>query len=159
MLIQENRYYIDGADLWTHYGVGVESGSDDFLKMPKRKDSITHDWMDEHGLDVDTSRVFLKDKEIDLKCHIIANSESDFWEKYNRLLTALTLPGERRMSVTELGRDFFVIYKECTNFTRFTRIKGTSKVACKFVLKLQQTLPAMTEQTFIIDEANRFIIT
>lgn len=158
-MTQENRYYIDGADLWLYYKVGVESGSDDFLKMPKRKESITHNWQDENGLDVDLSRVFLEAKEIELKCHIIADSEADFWENYNRLLTTLTKPGVRRLSVTELGRDFFVYYKECNIYTRFTRLLQSNKVACKFSLKLIEKLPSLTQQTFIVDEANRFIIT
>lgn len=159
METQTNRYYLDGADLWLYYKVGVESGSDDLLKMPKRKESITHNWLDENGIDVDLSRVFVEAKDIELKCHIIADSEADFWENYNRLQTTLKKPGLRRLTITEFGRDFFVYYKECNIYTRFTRIKSVNKVACKFSLKLTETVPQLTEQTFIVDESTQFIIT
>lgn len=159
MTTQENRYYLDGADMWLYYSLGVESGSDDFLKMPKRKESITHDWLDENGIDIDTSRVFLEAKEIELKCHILAANEADFWEKYNRLLTAFSKPGVRRLTIVEFGRDFYVIYKECNIYTRFTRLLQSKLVACKFGIKLLEQTPALTEQTFIVDELNRFIVT
>lgn len=158
-MTQENRYFLDGADLWLYYKVGIESGSDDFLKMPKRKDSIMHNWQDENGIDVDLSRVFLEPKEIELKCHIIADSEADFWDNYNRLLTKLTQPGVRRLTIAEFGRDFYVYYKECNIYTRFTRLLQSQKVACKFNLKITEKNPAMTTQTFIVDEENRFLIT
>ncbi len=55
-----NRYYIDGIDLWTTFRIGVEKGSDDFLKIPQRKESTTHDWQDEDGIDIDLTRNFYK---------------------------------------------------------------------------------------------------
>lgn len=159
MLTQENRYFIDGADLWTNFKVGIESGSDDFLKMPKRKSSIQHDWSDENGLDVDLSRAFFEAKNIELKCHIIADNEADFWSNYNKFLGVLAKPGNRRLTVTELGRDFYVYYTECSIYTRFTRLLQSNKVACKFNLKLVEPIPDLTVQTFLVDEANKFIIT
>lgn len=161
MDIQSNRYYIDSMDLWVHFKVGVESGSDDFLKMPKRKESITRNWQDENGIEVDTSRPFFEAKEIELKCHIIADNEQDFWENYYRFLNILKKPGYRRISVIELQRNFYVIYKDCTVYKRFTRLLSINKVACKFVLKLQEGLIAtgMELDTYIVDEQNRFIVT
>ncbi len=159
METQANRYYLDGADMWLTYGLGVESGSDDFLKLPKRKESITRNWLDENGIDVDTSRVFLEAKEIELQCHIIAANEADFWQKYNRLLAVLSLPGQRRMTVAEFGQDFFLIYQSCSVYKRFTRLKQASVVACKLTLKFLEMFPVNNPQLYIVDEENRFIVT
>lgn len=159
-MIQSNRYYIDGADMWETYRVGVESGSDDFLKMPRRKESISHDWKDENGLDVDLTRVFLEAKTIELKCHILAESEAQFWLYYEAFLYKLTRPGLRRITVTELGKDFYVYYDDCTIYQRFTRIRGSNLVACKFNLKLIEKLPTSgTAPTFLVSQNDLFIIT
>lgn len=155
---QRGRYFIDGADLWTYYGVGVESGSDDFLKMPKPKERTTHDWTDENGIDVDLSRTFVEPKEAELKCHLIANDENDFWIKYQRLLATLLQPGLRRLSITELNRDFYVFYKEMAQYQRFTRLQHTNLVACKFGIKFIEKSPDLTGQTFLINETNQFLI-
>lgn len=160
-LTQENRYFLDGIDLWLGYRVGVESGSDDFLRMPKKKEGIQHDWQDENGLDVDLSRIFLEAKEVELKCHILAPTEADFWISYDALLATLTKPGVRRLTITEFGRDFYVFYKSCEIYTRFTRLLDSNLVACKFTLKLMEKNPTASAlpPSFLVDEAGRFIIT
>lgn len=152
------RYYIDSADMWLNFGIGVESGSDDFLKLPKTKDRTTHNWSDENGLDMDVTRTFFEAKEIELKVHLIADNDADFWSKYNKFLTVLAKPGTRRLTVTELNRDFFIVYKECTFFTRYTRLLEANKVATKFTIKLLELVPNLDEQVFIVDEENKFLI-
>lgn len=159
MEMQNGRYYMDGADLWVHFNIGVESGSDDFLKMPKRKDTISHNWLDENGLDVDLSRTFLEAKQIELKCHLLADNEAQFWDCYNRFMAALTKPGIRRITVAEFDRDFYCFYNECNIYTRFTRLKTVNKIACKFSVKLTERVPYMSTATFVIDDAGRFLIT
>lgn len=59
----KNSYFLDGYSLFQYFGVGVQSGSSDLLKFPDRKDSTTHDWQDENGIDIDLSRVFMASRE------------------------------------------------------------------------------------------------
>jgi hypothetical protein len=157
-------YYIDGKDLWTIFGVFVEAGSDDLLKYPAKKDSIEHDWMDADGIDVDLTRVYLSEREINLKMAIYATSEDDFWNKYNGFIAQMTQPELRRLQIKEFGmRSFFVYYKECTNYTRLTRVLDgtTTFIACKFNLKLVEPMPKPddTGDQFLVDEDGRFIVT
>lgn len=156
------KYYIDGKDLWTTFGIFVESGSDTFLQFPKRKESITHDWLDSNGLDVDTSRVFFEARTPELKFSIIAANEADFWNFYTGWLAEWAKPGTRRITISEFEKDFYVIYQECSSFTRFTRIKdGYDRfVACKFTIRLMEPDPNINKsQVFLVDEAGRYIIT
>ena len=155
-----NSYYLDGLSLFDYFGVGVESGSSDLLKPPDRKDSISHDWMDENGIDIDLSRVFLQSREATFQMFIIANDEADFWNKYNAFISYLQKPGTRRLTISEFSKDFFVFYKSCKTFDRFTRIKDSGKVACKFTLVLIEKDPTAAQApTFLIEETGRFIIT
>lgn len=154
-------YFIDGKDLWTIFGMFVEDGTDDFLKYPAKKESITHDWRDSNGLDVDTSRPFFTERQITLRIGMVVESENDFWLKYNAFLNQMMLPGLRRFEPTELGfRSFYCFYKECTSFTRFTRLKGTTKIGIKFTLSIVESEPSLENDTvFIVDEDGRFIVT
>jgi hypothetical protein len=156
-------YFIDGKDIWTAYNIFVESGSDDFLQYPAKKESITHDWMDSNGIDVDLSRVFLEPREITLRCAIIVTSSDQFWQKYTGFIADLTQPGTRRIEVAEFGsRSFNVHYKSCNDFTRLTRVKEgtTTKIACKFTLVLVEPVPVLDNgNIFIVDEDGRFLVT
>ena len=154
------RHFLDGMDLWPTFGIFVESGSDDFLKFPDRKDSITHDWMDANGQDVDLSRNFYKDQDITLKLAIVAANEDDFWLKRNAFFAQWAQPGTHRFSVGEFRQTFNVFYKSCTSFSRFTRILNATKIMCKFAIVV--TLPAPTfdnNDVFLVDEDGRFLVT
>lgn len=153
-------YYIDGYSLYATFGVVVTTGSSDLLQFAERKESTTHDWLDENGIDVDLSRVFLKSREATFQMWIIADSEADFWNKYNGFLSFLTKPGLRRLTITEHSKEYYVYYKKSAVFQRFTRIKDVDKIACKFSLTLIEKDPTTNAVSeFIVSEGNRFIIT
>jgi len=157
------QYYIDGADLYMIYGVTISAGSDDLLKYPKRKESITHDWLDENGVDVDLSRVFLESREVTLQCNFIVRSKAEFWPKYSAFIAMLIKPGLRRLELSEFGKSYYVYYKECSSFTRFSRIASgpaTGKIACKFTITLVEKNPTIdASNVYIITDDNRFMIT
>lgn len=160
MDIRKGRYFIDSIDAWEAFGVIISKGLDEFLRIPERKDSITHDWMDRDGIDVDTSNTYFKERDISLQVALIANSESDFWNKYEKLVNQLRKPGTRRIEVTELARSFYVFYKACASFGLLTRITGTAQVACKFTLVFTEQEPNINNtNVFIITEENQFLIT
>lgn len=158
------RYYIDGMDLWTVFSIIVEDGSSGFLQYAPKKESITHDWQDSHGLDVDLSQYFFEARDIPLRCAILADGEEDFWTKYQAFIQLLMQPGTRRITVGEFGeRSFNVFYRECNGWDRFTRIKDKlvgERVACKFTIIFTENEPAVNnDHVFIIDEDGRFLIT
>lgn len=149
-------------DLWSVFGIGVMSGSDDFLKYPAKKDSITHDWSDADGLDVDTSAVFFKERDITLKFFMIAANEDVFWTNYNAFIAQWQKPGLHRIQLAEFGlRSFFVIYKDTPSAQRHTRLKqNTNKIIASFSIRMTEVEPTVNQRdVFIIDEDGRFIVT
>ncbi len=155
------QYYLNGKDLWVLFGVAIKrNGTEDFLKYPDAKETIEHDWMDSNGLDVDLSRVFLKSKDITIPFFLAANSEDDWWKKYNAFFAEWTIPGPKRFEVTEFSRSFFVKYNSCSALTRFTRIKQTNKVFVEFTISITDIEPRLDNtHTFLVDDDDRFIIT
>lgn len=156
-----NQYLLDGIDLWTNFGITIEKGGlDDLLKIPKRKASIEHDWMDEDGLDIDLSRTFFEAKDSVLKCIIIAGTEADFWLHYNQFVSLLRKPGTRRFSVNVFGLDYYIYYKDCTIYQKLTPFKQTGKLICKFSITVSESVPGFQDTpTYLVDESNNFIIT
>ena len=160
MVNPSGRHFIDGVDLWTNYGMIVESGSDDFLKFPARKDSITHDWQDANGQDVDLSRVFFEDRDITLQMAIIVQDKATFWANWKAFMAMWAQPGTRRLTIAEFEQSFFVFYKSCSAFTRFTRILEVDKIACKFTIVVNEPAPTFDNtDVFIVDEDGRFLVT
>jgi hypothetical protein len=161
MIGLSGAYLIDGIDLWDNFGITLAKGSlDDFLKLPKRKESIQHNWMDEDGLDVDLSRNFYEAREINLRCYIIADTEALFWIHYNQFLSLLKKPGLRRFNVIVFGLNYYVFYKDCTIYDKLTPFKQTGKLFCSFNLQLVESVPGLNDtETFLVDTDDRFIIT
>ena len=162
MDIRKGRYFINGIDLWDAFGIFIQKGSDDFLKLPERKDSITHDWMDTNGIDIDLSTPFFKEKSIALDCAMIAADATDFWTKYQQFVSLISQPGLLRFEPTHLGRFFFVYYKNCSTYQKLTKLNsgGVIYVATKFTINIVEANPDTNNQNvYIIDEAGRFLIT
>lgn len=164
MSLPAGKYFIDGKDFWTIFSIIVESGSSDFLKYPSRKESITRDWSDADGIDVDLSAVFFNARDIALRCAIIADNEADFWLKYEAFIVQWKQPGVHRIELSEFGmRSFYCFYKDTSFFERFTRIlddNGQLKVACKFTLNITEGEPRLNNSNvFIITQDGRFLIT
>jgi hypothetical protein len=156
----KQSYFLDGFSLYTYFGVGVQDGSSDLLKFPDRKDSTTHDWQDENGIDIDLSRVFLASREATFNMWLLADDENDFWTKYNLFLSYLTKPGLRRLTISEFNRDYYVFYKKMVTLSRLTRVKDVNKVALKFsVTFIEQDPTTNAQPIYLTDEFSRFIIT
>jgi hypothetical protein len=164
MMDLSGRYWIDGMDIWTAFGLFVESGSDGFLNYPTRKDGISHDWLDSNGIDVDTSLNFLGPRDITLNFALLCSSESDYWVKYENFISRMIQPGMRRIQLAQfVGRSYQVYYKSCQNYHRFTKIIDADdlhKIASKFSVTFTETNPAPnSSDTFIVTEEGHFLIT
>jgi hypothetical protein len=159
MAYPTGQYYIDAIDLYNTYGVTIKAGSNDLLRFPKRKDSISHNWPDQNGIDIDLKRVFFEPREVVLECVMYTNGEQDFTNKYMAFLSHLARPGTRRIEISEVGKSFHVYYKDCTNFVRHTRIKTVTKVVCEFSLVLVEVSPEIdASNVYLITDDNLFLI-
>lgn len=161
MHIAQGKYFIDGIDLWTNFRIIVRKGSNDaFLKQPKKKDSLTHDWQDTNGLDVDLSKIFFEKREITLKLAMVSETETEFWRQHIAFFSMLSQPGLRRLTVKELDYDYFVYYSDCTSFDKIRSLRSTGKNMFLFSLILIEPNPTIVSDiTYLAVEDGRFIVT
>lgn len=131
-----SNYKLDGLNLYDAFGFSVAAGSDDFLKLPTRKDPPSYKWP-EDKTEYDLSDPAFFFTEATLEGILEASSESDFWSKYNSLRDLLTAPGERVIEVEELSQSYKVFYKNNPLTNRLTPIKGATVIVVKMSLKFE----------------------
>jgi hypothetical protein len=135
---------IDTIDIWTTYGAFLLPGSYNGLLQPsKRKASLSNNWPEENGLEIDLATAKYEAKEVDLSFILSASNETEWWTRYNAFFTLLKASGERSLYVTELNQTFLVYYIEVSNYEQLTRIKVVNKVVARFTVKFGIANPAV----------------
>lgn len=154
----QGNYYIDGKDLYTTFGVVIKRAPDELLRFPKRKQSITHDWGDANGVDVDLTKPFFESRDISLDCIFISTTKAEFWGNHDAFMNEWRKPGTRRLRVEAFERDFYVFYKDCSNFDRFTKIKD-GKIICEFTIVVTEMQPQFASETSrLVDQEGNYLI-
>ena len=134
---------IDTIDIWTTYGAFLLQGSyDGLMRPPKRKASLSNNWPEQNGLEIDLAAPKYESKEADLSFILSASGEAEWWTRYDAFFTLLKLPGERSLFVKELDKTFLVYYIEVASYEQLTTIKSVSKVVARFTVKFGIANPA-----------------
>ncbi|MDO6388991.1 hypothetical protein Q4E40_02545 [Pontibacter sp. BT731] len=132
-----SRWFLNGVDTFLAYGFAVMEGQAAFLSFPKRKDSLSHSWAEENGVEIDLGLPRFEAKEVRLKCVFIAPDEQAYWANRNAFFAALAAPGWQQWQIADHGKTYSVYYKESNNFRLVTkRLKTEQEVVCTFELVL-----------------------
>lgn len=135
------RHYLNGVDVYEAYGLVVSGGSASFLAMPKRKATLSFDWPDESGTEHDLDTVVFEEKQVSLRCAIVANSPADFWAKRKAFYAALCLPGWHRWTVADHDRGYQVFFQAEGNASKPAKsLKAPGKTIATFDLTLTQNV-------------------
>jgi hypothetical protein len=157
-------WYLDGMDVWTNFAIGIKEGTAGFLQHPERKESITHNWPDQNGLDIDLSKIFFKERDIILQCWLFTETETEFWTKRNAFIQQLSKPGLRRFTVTAHGgRSYYVVYKSCSAYrqipSKTLRNVPDNMIVHEFNITLTEPSPQIdATDIFIAADAGEFLI-
>lgn len=121
MLGPSGYWYLDGMDVWNNFAVAIGEGLAKFIPLTKRKESITNNWPDQNGIDVDVSKHYFSERTVTLTCWLVC-TESEFWAKQQAFIQQLSKPGLRRLTVTAHGgRSYYVLFQEVGSYTQ---VKG-----------------------------------
>lgn len=150
---------LNGHDLKGLYGLVISNGTVQFLQYPARKTSVSHDWPEETGIDIDLDNPQFSAREFTLTCALIADNPVDFMNQYNGLFTELSGLDTHAIYLEEIGQTYYVYYKSQANLTKLTKINNTTKVGVKFDLIFGETDPANNMvAVFLVDDNANFII-
>jgi hypothetical protein len=127
---------IDTIDIWTQFGAFLLKGSyNGLMQPPRRKVSLSNNWPEQNGLEIDLAAPKYEAKEADLSFILSAYSEAEWWTRYNAFFTLLKLGGERSLFVAALNKTFAVHYKEVSSYEQLTKVTGTNQVIARYTVK------------------------
>lgn len=134
---------INGLDIFSTYGISFRQGTyAELLKAAKRKKGYEWDYNDQNGIETDPDEVPVYERQVyNLPIFIEADSELQFYSRYNAFKSFLYNSKEFNLDMLEMGRRFKVRYSDMTSFEKLTIIKGANKVGCYFTLLLTDDYP------------------
>lgn len=154
--LQESRYRIDDIPV-SAYGVVIDISRSALLKSPAAKLNMNRTVSTEDGQIYDADHLVFQKKETTFKCHFKAVSMDAFWGCYDTFFGNLIQPGERRLYVEEIGREFPCYYK---NSTGFRILSFNCPVIVEFSLTLVFTVFRFYETDyFLATESGDWIVT
>lgn len=137
------EYYIDGVN-FKDYGVYV-SASDGLVGRLARKEALTVDYDNYHGVVRDRKRKRFKEREITLQCFIEASSRSAFVEWQSRFFALFDGDGTHRLTVEYDGKAKPLVYEvDLLDEAAVDKKWGTYNnelMVGKFTLKLTEDEP------------------
>lgn len=116
------NYYLNGVDI-REYGFHVSAGKG-LLSVPEAKAPNTHSYDNEHGMTVDVSRMYLKERTITLNCFSDKLGMSDFLTKITTLTATMAEAGMMELQV-DVGANKRLVYE--------VYYKGKSDVEIKYI--------------------------
>ncbi len=139
------RYFLDNKDLYTQYGVFIKksSGLLDFLKMKK---NYSYSWPDEHGDDIDLSKLYFESKKISLECYLEAPNQSTFTTRLQNFFAALTSANLHTLKAYGIAKVFMVYLEDASEVVRLSKWSN-NKMMAQFTLKLVCPVPVSRQFT------------
>jgi hypothetical protein len=125
-------YAIDSAP-FTDYNVLILEGTDEEItKEPPVKENLKVDISIENGVTYDPKNVTWDAKDVNIKCLMLATSNTQFGRNLNALLYQLIQPD---LHVFGFGNEDYDFYYKSMRVDRFTTYKGNG-IWCEFTLVL-----------------------
>lgn len=110
---QLGDYLLDGID-FANYGIRMLRGTmDSVMQRSDVKENLKRDISTKSGVVYDGEKVTYKSRTAKLRCLMRAANSQEFWRNRNALVYDLSKPGERILTVSELGKEIPCFYKGC----------------------------------------------
>lgn len=116
--------HIDGIDIYTEFGVFIESGYDGLLSFPALKEPDKNDWPEEHGIEVDLTEPRLQTQEITIDFAFVRGFS---WHPFYYFLTT---SGKRTIEIPGLKRSWLLRVVEMPKLENYD---GADIFSVKFV--------------------------
>jgi len=134
------EYYVDGTS-FKSFGVYV-SKSTGIIGGLQKKDGLSVDYDDYHGVVVDKKRPRYKERTISLECFIEASSKAAFVEWANLFISKFDKSGNTRLSIEFSGYTRPLVYEvDRPNETDIEKTWNDELMVGTFTLKLRECEP------------------
>lgn len=137
------QFILNGQDLETTYGVIITNGVNAMMALPDRKASVSHDFPEQDGLDIDLTQPRFSARAFVFNCVLHAISIQDLQNKYFALFTMLRGAGSYQLFNSFLNLTINIYYTKQSNIGNiYKSVKnGVEGYAIKFDLNFNETNP------------------
>lgn len=133
-MARSGLWLLDGIDIAEAYGAFIEKGSYiSLLTPPRRKPSLTNNWREHNGEEVDLSTARYEAKDVDI-VFVFAGSPAQCMANYDAFIAAVMANGQRQLTINSLGKTFEIYYKETNSVHRYM---GIGKMALRISIKFR----------------------
>jgi len=155
---------INNKDFKTVFSTIVLAGGlDDFFAWPKRKESLSHNFPEVNGLDVDLTQPRFEARQFKLSCVLEAHGDTEdlakanFWNLWNGLFTEISATGVHDLYLGSLNKSFSVYYINQQNVSKMS-YEG-KRIVVSFDLIFGETDPnSNIPKVFLVDHNDRYLI-
>lgn len=140
------KMIINGKDAYAEYGILLyESGSglnenySQLLTPPPAKTHTMVSYREKPGEEVNVASVVFEARSVTLQLLLIANSESQWWTRYNAFI-ALIKTGWLTIEIPELKKTYRMYYESTSQYKQLTTMKQ-ARVCARFSIKLREPKP------------------
>jgi len=132
-------YLLNGSNIKTVYSVYIEKASG-FLALPRRKESLSNNWLDENGLEIDLTSPKWEARRSNLDCFILGTTYSDVRTKIKTFINEMIKPGLHHLKLSGVPGIFLVYVEDGFDPERGSRLNDTKSI-CSFSLPLAEPYP------------------
>jgi len=149
---------LNGKILKDLFGAVISGGSGSLLAYPKRKESLSTDWPEEEGIDIDLSAPTFEAREFTLNMALLAESLADFKSKYNGLFTELRGQDTHELYIADHDTTYILYYKSQSNFKKLVNSFNNGKVGVTFDLVFGETNPDDNiSAVYLVEDQDRYL--
>lgn len=151
------KYYLNGSNLAT-YGLTITNGVNAFMQFPERKDSISNDFEDEDGIDIDLFAPKLKARNFLFDCTLVGNDITDFKTKYFALFQLLKQQNSYTLFNDFLNIIITVYYIKQESISGLYNVPG-GKYGIRFQLQFGEADPTTNIPTVeLVDDLYNILV-
>lgn len=130
----------------------------ELLKLPKPKERYVYDWMDQSGLERDTTSPIVYEKATyNIGCYLVANDIADLFKKRTDVIEILSNPAGFILKSNTLGKSFKLYYMDSTGFNTLTSVNTNGKIYCEFILVLENDYEGTINEFYLADETSLIV--
>lgn len=151
------NYIVSGINLKEIFGVSIKNGVNAMLALPDRKQSLSHDFPEEDGIDIDLSNPTFSARDFTFNCILEGDTVEELTSRYLGLFTLLKQEGTYSIYNDFINITINVFYQKQGNLSDIQRT--SAGYAITFDLTFGEADPNTNLPTvYLVDDLNRFLV-
>lgn len=149
---------VNGITLEDTFNTVVPNSVKLFMALPDRKTSVSNDWEDENGLDIDLTNPTFEARTFQFQCVTRGATMEELKANYFALFTLLKISGQYTWYNDFVNMTIYVYFQKQTSMDNVYK-DGNGGLAINHTLQFGETDPTLNlPNVYLVDDQNRFLV-